>query len=39
MEKAENQLIEQGLTIIMVTHNADLAALAGRTVEIRDGRI
>lgn len=30
---------EQGLTVIMVTHNTELAELAGRTVEIRDGRI
>jgi putative ABC transport system ATP-binding protein len=30
---------EQGLTIIMVTHNPGLASLAGRVVEMRDGRI
>jgi ABC-type lipoprotein export system ATPase subunit len=30
---------EQGLTIIMVTHNPGLAARAGRVVEMRDGRI
>jgi len=29
----------QGLTVIMVTHNSELAGLAGRTVEIRDGKI
>ena len=28
-----------GLTIIMVTHNLELAALADRKVELRDGRI
>jgi len=27
-----------GLTIIMVTHNPDLALLAGRRIEMRDGR-
>lgn len=30
---------DRGLTIIMVTHNAELAALAGRIVELRDGKI
>ncbi len=30
---------DQGITIIMVTHNAELAALAFRQVELRDGRI
>ncbi len=29
----------EGLTIVLVTHNPRLAALAGRTVELRDGRI
>jgi ABC-type lipoprotein export system ATPase subunit len=29
----------QGLTVILVTHNPRLAALAGRTIELRDGRI
>jgi ABC-type lipoprotein export system ATPase subunit len=27
------------LTIILVTHNPRLAALADRTIELRDGRI
>jgi putative ABC transport system ATP-binding protein len=30
---------EQGLTIIMVTHEPDVAACAHRTVTVRDGRI
>jgi putative ABC transport system ATP-binding protein len=29
----------EGLTIILVTHNPKLAALAQRTVELRDGRV
>jgi putative ABC transport system ATP-binding protein len=28
-----------GLTIIMVTHNSDLAKLGGRFIEMRDGRV
>jgi len=28
-----------GLTIVMVTHNPDLACQAGRMIEMRDGRI
>ncbi len=30
---------EKGLTVVMVTHNPALAALAGRAIEIADGRI
>jgi putative ABC transport system ATP-binding protein len=30
---------EQGLTVLLVTHNLALAKLAGRTVELRDGRV
>lgn len=30
---------ERGLTIVMVTHDADVAAVADRTVTIRDGRV
>ncbi|NLH75787.1 MAG: ABC transporter ATP-binding protein [Acidobacteria bacterium] len=29
----------EGLTVVLVTHNPRLAALADRTVELRDGRI
>jgi putative ABC transport system ATP-binding protein len=29
----------EGLTIILVTHNPRLAALAHRTIELRDGKI
>jgi ABC-type lipoprotein export system ATPase subunit len=29
----------EGLTVILVTHNPRLAALAGRTIELRDGKI
>ena len=31
------QLNEEGMTVIMITHDADIAAHAGRTVLIRDG--
>jgi putative ABC transport system ATP-binding protein len=31
--------LSAGLTIVLVTHNPDLARLAGRTFEMRDGRI
>ena len=30
---------EQGLTIVMVTHEADIAAYADRTIGFLDGRI
>jgi ABC-type lipoprotein export system ATPase subunit len=30
---------QEGLTVLLVTHNLALAKLAGRTVELRDGRI
>jgi len=30
---------EQGYTIVMVTHNPELAGLAGRIIELRDGKI
>jgi len=30
---------KEGLTVLLVTHNLALAKLAGRTVELRDGRI
>lgn len=33
------QLNKQGNTVIIVTHNPEIAAQAGRTIEIRDGRI
>ena len=33
------QLNEQGMTIILVTHEADIAAYTQRTIHIRDGRI
>jgi len=29
----------EGLTVILVTHNLRLAALAHRTIELRDGRV
>ena len=31
------QLNEEGMTVIMITHDPDIAAHAGRTVLIRDG--
>ena len=30
---------EEGLTVLLVTHNLALAKLAGRTVELRDGKV
>jgi putative ABC transport system ATP-binding protein len=33
------QLNEQGITIVLVTHETDIAAYATRIVEMRDGRI
>ncbi|MBI5137067.1 MAG: ABC transporter ATP-binding protein [Nitrospirae bacterium] len=30
---------EQGLTIVMVTHESDIAAYAGRVIHFRDGRV
>jgi len=30
---------QEGLTVLLVTHNLALAKLAGRTIELRDGRI
>jgi putative ABC transport system ATP-binding protein len=33
------ELNGEGLTIVMVTHNPDYAALAGRCVQMREGRV
>ena len=33
------ELNAQGVTIVLVTHEADIAAYAKRIVEVRDGRI
>jgi putative ABC transport system ATP-binding protein len=33
------RLHKEGLSIVMVTHEADYARLARRTIEIEDGRI
>ena len=33
------RLVADGTTVIMVTHDMDVAARAGRVVEVRDGRI
>ena len=33
------QLNREGLTIVVVTHNAALAAIAQRKLELRDGRL
>jgi putative ABC transport system ATP-binding protein len=37
--KVFETLADQGQTVIMVTHEADIAAHARRVVVIRDGRI
>jgi putative ABC transport system ATP-binding protein len=34
-----DELVAQGITILLVTHEADVAAHAARVVEMRDGRI
>ncbi len=34
-----NQLAEAGTTIVLVTHEDDIASHAKRVVELRDGRI
>ena len=33
------ELNERGLTVLLVTHESDVAAYAGRTVELRDGLV
>lgn len=33
------ELHEEGLTLVVVTHNTELAKRAGRTITIRDGRV
>jgi len=33
------EINRQGTTIIMVTHDAELALRAGRKVQIKDGRV
>src|SRR5207237_7890644 len=38
MEVLQN-LNDGGLTIVMVTHESDIAQFAGRTISFRDGRI
>ena len=37
--KLFQELNEQGITIVLVTHEPDIAAYAKRIVEVRDGRI
>jgi len=37
--KLFQELNEQGITIVLVTHEPDIAAFAKRIVEVRDGRI
>ena len=34
-----NQLHQEGITIILITHEADIAAQAQRTIRLQDGRI
>jgi putative ABC transport system ATP-binding protein len=33
------QLVASGMTVVLVTHEADIAAYAGRVIEVRDGLI
>ncbi len=33
------ELNRGGLTVVMVTHNSELAGQAGRTVSMKDGRV
>ena len=37
--RAFRDLTRQGITVVMVTHNLDLARSADRRLEIRDGKI
>ncbi|MEJ5198981.1 MAG: hypothetical protein WHX53_08665, partial [Anaerolineae bacterium] len=39
MELFHRMHVEQGLTIVMVTHDPDIAAQCERVVHIRDGKI
>jgi len=39
MELIQRLNLEQGITVLMVTHEADIAAYAGRIVRFVDGRI
>jgi ABC-type lipoprotein export system ATPase subunit len=34
-----DELVAQGITVVLVTHEADVAAHAARVIEMRDGRI
>ena len=33
------ELNDQGITVLLVTHEADIARYAKRTLEVRDGRV
>jgi len=37
--KLFQELNDQGITIVLVTHEPDIAAYAKRIVEMRDGRV
>ena len=39
MELLTELVDEQGLTVVLVTHERDVAAYARRTIRMRDGRI
>ena len=39
MELIQRLNLEQGITVLMVTHEADIAAYAGRIVRFVDGRV
>ena len=37
--KDMEKLVEEGITIVMITHNPEIAARADRCIRIEDGKI